>query len=289
MLLSFPGPCGRRGGAARTGTDAVAVLAWRCLDWAVDLSSDSPVVSRADSPDGSIVPFGRLRGVLLVQHRLRDGRRPLLLRELIPSIDLRHGRCMWTSGTIVCDLARPASHLGDPLSLKPWQQTLVQWAAVLKKAMEGSSSSVRPAPPVLPFTLAEFPAGTQILPRPTKAIQQIAMRAGIPWEAAWEQLSVDRGGGGPSVFDTRLCDRLKPGFTWPGAVALYHDFRNLPMRHVWRAPLQASVPESLFLYQPHALLDGWNAPSPLMQRLGMEVFSMPCLQAPAPAPLAIAG
>jgi len=96
----------------------------------------------------------------------------------------------------------------------------------------------------------------------------------------WNQLAEERRYGTDELlqwFDTRLCDRIKSGLTWPGAVALMHDLRDVPRVHAWRVPLGGSVAESLFVYQPHAILDGWNAPEPLMQRLGMEYFPPPCI------------
>lgn len=255
-------PAGRRARLrARPASTVAAAIAWRSLE-------------EGDSP---ILPFGRLRGTLLCRHQLRDGRILLLIRELVPQLDERRGRCIWTSGSAVCDLSRPRYDLGDPLSLKPWQTQLLQAADELRQAMSGPLTTHEP---VLPFTLMAIPPSTRVLPRPTKAIVQLAEREGTPWPRLWEQIAQARElktDDRLRWIDTRLCDRVRPGRQWPGAVALAHDLRDVPRGHAWRPSLSASVPESLFIYQPHAVLDGWNASAALMHRLRMEHFPLPML------------
>jgi len=244
---------------------AVAAIRWRSLD-----ASDSPVI-----------PFGRLRGTLLCRQHLRDGRSVHLIRELGPTIDPRNGRCFWRAETVVCDLSRPNHDMADPLSIKPWQKSLIAAAAELEQVIDQIiDTKIGDGNPILPYTLAGVPLSAEVRPRPTKAILRMSAEAGVPWPVMWNQLAEGRrcdADDSLQWFDTRLCDRVKPGLTWPGAVALMHDLRDVPRISTWRLPLGGSVAESLFVYQPHAILDGWNGPEPLMRRLGMEYFPPPAI------------
>lgn len=248
---------------ARANTVAMAAVRWRSLD-----AGDAPVI-----------PFGRLRGTLLCRQHLRDGREVTLVRELVPTIDPRNGRCLWRAESVVCDLSRKPHDLSDPLSIKPWQKSLAEAVAELTQVID---EQVDEAKPVLPYTLAGVPRSAQVQPRPTRAILRMSVEVQTPWHVLWNQLSAERRYEPDDLlqwFDTRLCDRIKPGLTWPGAVALMHDLRDVPTVSAWKLPLGGSVAESLFVYQPHAILDGWNAPEPLMQRLGMEYFPPPAVAA----------